>query len=242
MILPNVRASFGSDEVETLLGALGQRTRDARDYWDERLADEGLDSLLDHDQTLSALLEGGGLAPNSPKLLFYVMVRHTLLESGLDDPELADYVASLLIEFTVHGRSRQIAHYDDKTYEYVVDIVANIEDESSERRQFLLRAHLGNYSLWLSGLFPDYVAARVLRKGAPGIEYYEDLGSTGYRLASESELADRYDLANIYRDVAGGFRAVRLALNRVSDRYFFPSTSSPVNRFLRQILADLKSD
>lgn len=240
MILPNVRASFGPAEVDFLLDVLEERTNRSRRHWEGRLAEEGLDSLLDRPDTMSAVMEGGRVRAVSPKLAFYVMVRHTLLESGLDSRPIADYVAAMLVEFAIHGRAYQITRHDDKTYRYLIDLVADLEGESSERRQFLLRAHLGNYSLWLSGLFPDYVVARVHRRGAPGFDYYEDLGATGYRMASECELAGRYDLAKLYRDVAGGFGAVRRALNRVSDRYFFPVAPSPVDRLLRQVTDGLQ--
>jgi hypothetical protein len=240
MILPNVRASFGATEIELLLSAFAERTGRRRSYLEQRLAHEGLDSLLDDPKLPAALMQGDRVGAVSPHLTFYVMVRHTLLESGVDDPEVADYVAALLLEFGVSGRAHRIARYDDKIYRYLVDIVSDLEDESSERRKFLLRAHLGNYSLWLSGMFPDYVIARVHRRGAPGLRYYEGLGAQGYSLASESELAGRHDLARIYRDVAGGFRAVRRALNRISDRFFFPVTPTPVDRLLRQVVDDPK--
>ncbi|UCC74082.1 MAG: hypothetical protein JSV86_05855 [Gemmatimonadota bacterium] len=234
MILPNLRASFGSDEIEILLHVLEERTRRSRKLWEGQLAEAGLDSLLDHPETFSAVMSGRRVTTISPKLTFYVMVRHTLRESGLDDPAIADYVAALLIEFTVEGRAQRIGRYDEVAYRYLADIVGDLEGESSERRQFLLHAHLGNYSLWLAGLFPDYVIARLHRRGAPGIDYYEDLGATGFLLASEYDLADHYDLVDVYRQVAGGFRAVRRALNRVSDRYFFPISPPPIDRLLRQ--------
>ncbi len=238
MILPNVRASFGPREIDQLLCLLERRTRRSRRRWEGQLAEEGLDALLDRPEALTAVMATGGVSALSPNLAFYIMVRHTLLESGLDDVKIADYVAALLVEFAEGGRAQRIARYDDKMYRFLVDVVADLEGESSERRQFLLRAHLGNYSLWLSGLFPDYVIARVHRSGAPGLDYYEGLGSTGYLMASECELAGHYDLAGIYRDVASGFRAVRRALNRVSDRYFFPASPIPIDRLLRQVIDD----
>ncbi len=64
------------------------------------------------------------------------------------------------------------------------------------------------------------------------------MGSTGYLMASECELADRYELTRIYRDVATGFGAVRRALNRVSDRFFFPVSPAPIDRLLRQVVDD----
>ena len=198
--------------------------------------------LLDHPETLAAVLATRRVTTIPPKLTFYVMVRHTLRESGLDDPTLADYVAALLVEFTVEGRAHKIARHDDVTYRYLVDIVADLEGERTERRQFLLRAHLGNYSLWLTGLFPDYVIARLHRRGAPGLEFYEEMGTAGYRLASECEIAGRHDLVRIYNQVAGSFRPVRRALNRVSDRHFFPLSPPPIDRLLRQAVDSLDID
>ncbi len=236
MIVPNVRASFGSGEIELLLRLLERETRRGRRYWERRLSVEGVDSLLDRPESFSGLMKGGRVGAVSAKLAFYIMVRHTLLDSGLDDRNIADYIATLLVEFAVEGRAFRIARYDDKTYQYLVDLVCDLEEENSERRQFLLRAHLGNYSLWLSGLFPDYVAARVRRRGAPGLDYYDDVGAAGYRLASECELADRFDLASTYQSMASDFRLVRRALNRFSDRYFFPRSPEPIERLLRQAI------
>jgi hypothetical protein len=236
-----VRASFGPREVEFLLALLLEGTRRGRRHWEGELAVEGLDSLLDRHETFAAVTESRSVEATSPKLAFYVMVRHTLREAGLDDPNIADYIAALLIEFTAQGRAYRIARHDDKSYRYLVDLVSDLEGEGSERRQFLLRAHIGNYALWLSGLFPDHVIARVYRKGAPSLDYYEDLGATGYLTASQFDLADQHDLKDIYRQVAGGFGAIRRALNRISDRYFFPVHPVPVDRLLRQAVDGLET-
>lgn len=234
MILPNTRASIGPGEVEVLLRLLAQGTRNGRRRWEERLTVDGLDSLLDHPETFGAVWRCRRLSAIPPRLAFYVMVRHTLLESGLSDPRVADYLAALLIEFASHGRAYRIARHDDKTYAYLVDLVTDLEAESSMRRQFLLHAHIGNYALWLSGLYPDYVIARVRKKASPGLDYYESLGASGYQTASEFELAGRYELRDIFRQVASGFGGLRRALNRISDRYFFPVSSSQIDRLLRQ--------
>ena len=45
MILPNVRASFESGEIETFLSALEERTQRSRRLWEGQLMEEGLDSL-----------------------------------------------------------------------------------------------------------------------------------------------------------------------------------------------------
>ena len=58
MILPNVRASFGPREMGFLVGALAGDSVRGRKRVAARMADEGLDRLLDDPRTLGAPLTG----------------------------------------------------------------------------------------------------------------------------------------------------------------------------------------
>src|SRR2546422_4730907 len=140
----------------------------------------------------------------------------------------ADYLAALLLEFGDHGRHAKIRAVDDDSYHYLVDIVADLGDEDdSGERGLLLRAHLGNYSLWLAGLFPDYIAARRTRAGGPDLPHYDELGRQGYRLASEHRLAERFGVASIYPPPPPRLPALRQAFNRLDDPVFFPGSAAP---------------
>jgi hypothetical protein len=81
--------------------------------------------------------------------------------------------------------------------------------------------------LWLAGLFPDYIAARRTRAGGPDLPYYDELGRHGYDLASRHRLAEHFGVAAIFRAAAERFPALRVALNRLSDRVFFPNVTTP---------------
>jgi hypothetical protein len=107
------------------------------------------------------------------------------------------------------------------------------EGESGVRR-FHLQVHLGNYSLWLAGLFPDYVAVRRRRRGGPDLPYYDALGRSGFGGAADHALAERFGVAAIYRLAAERFPAVRQALNRLSDRVLFPNLVTE-DRLLRSL-------
>ena len=61
------------------------------------------------------------------------------------------------------------------------------------------------FALWLAGLFPDYIAARHIRKGGPDVTYYDALGRRGFALASDHTLADRYGLDGVLRTAADRF-------------------------------------
>ncbi|HKJ93513.1 MAG TPA: hypothetical protein VJ957_10105 [Longimicrobiales bacterium] len=234
MILPNVRASFGRMEAGFILGILSRANSGARRDLDDRLRDEGFDGILDDPRTLNAVLTEPRARGLTPGLFFYVLVRHALLESGVDDRTLADYIAAMLLEFASGDRAYRIDASDGDTYFYLVDIVGAM-GSAKGRRAFLLQAHLGDFALWLSGLFPDAIVARTLRRGAPGLEYYEEMGSAGYRLAASARQAGDSGLDAVYRHCAAAFPDVRTALNRISDRYLFRTRGDSVNRLLRQV-------
>lgn len=234
MILPNIRASFGRAEAGAILTLLSGSEPEARAANARRLRTEGLDALLDDPRTLNALLAGPGPGAVPPRLVFYVLVRHALLECGIDDRVTADYLAALLVEFGRRDRALRIDDADGERFEYLIDLVAAL-DTARGRRAFLLQAHLGNYALWISGLFPDRVTARARRRGGPGLDYYQQLGASGYRMAADTSDASRFGLDTLYRSCAETFPALRISLNRISDRFLFPRRGDPVTRLLRQV-------
>ena len=167
-------------------------------------------------------------------MVFYVLVRHALLEGGLEEVDVADYVSSMLLAFGRGRRAYQVSDDGEVHYRYLVDLIRDL-DSADAREAFMIRAHMGNYALWLTGLFPDFLEARVRRRGAPPLTYYESVGRTGYRVAARSPEASALGLNRHLDAVAEHFSGVRIALNRVSDRYLWRSGTNPVNRLLREV-------
>jgi hypothetical protein len=233
MIVPHLRHSFGRAEASLLLTLLAPEA-EAREREEVRLREEGIDALLDDPRTLNTVLSGKDFTLAPAPLVFYLLVRHVLLEDGINNPVVADYLAALLLEFGRERRAHRVSAPESEEYDYLVDIVDNLISARG-RDAFLLQAHLGNFSLWLSGLFPDRITARVHRKGAPGLRYYEELGATGFRLAADTADAEHCGLDHLYQTFAHNFPTLRIALNRIADRYLFPSTGDPVDRVLRQV-------
>jgi hypothetical protein len=193
---------------------------------------EGPDPLLDTPDLLERLLTVRTMLVPSEALFFYVLVRHALRGAGIEDRDLADYLAALLLDFGQRDRAWRIDWHDDQCHRYMVDILADLEATGGERR-FKVMLHLGNYALWLAGLFPDYIAARHLRKAGPDVTYYDSLGRRGFELASDHALAIEYGLAAVLRTAAERYAALRGALNGVSDRVLFPGGHHP-DRGLRE--------
>lgn len=234
MIVPNIRTAFDRGDAAYLVWLLARGDETARRREEARLQEQGLDAILDDPRTFNALLGGREFCTAPPRLVFYVLVRHALLEDGIGDRSVADYLAALLLAFGQEGRAYRVLDEDPQDFRYLVDIVAE-GDRAAGRRAFLLRAHLGEFALWLSGIFPDYITHREQRRGAPGLDYYEQLGSTGYRMAARFSEAEQAGLAELYRNCADFFPALRVALNRVADRHLFPATGDRIDRLLRQV-------
>ena len=233
MILPTIRASLSRSDAQHLIGLLGRGDPDLRESARLRVEEHGLDSVLDDPRLLNALLTENDVAV-PPSVIYYVLVRHTLLEGGLEDRATADYVASVLTAFGRAGRAYKISTEAEGEFHYLVDMVSELRTAEG-RQRFLLRVHMGDFALWMAGLFPDYLEARTRRKGAPSIAYFEELGADGYRSAASSPEAAELGLESIFRGVADHFTGVRTALNRISDRHFWPASGDPVGRLLRKV-------
>jgi hypothetical protein len=224
MIRANTRGRLTAADLQLVILLLSRGSAHRRAYLERRLAAEGPDALLDAPDLFERLLTVRTMLLPSEALFFYVVVRHALRSAGLEERELADYLAALLLEFGQRDRAWRIDWNDDQQHRYMVDILADLEATAGDRR-FKVMVHLGNYALWLSGLFPDYIAARRLRKAGPDVSYYDALGSRGYGMASDHALAAQYGLEPVLRTAAERFPELRSALNGVSERVLFPSTS-----------------
>lgn len=233
MILADTRQHLSRSDAQLALRLLARSSGEEQDVLERRLADEGIDALLDDPRLPGALRHLPQGAYASLPLFAYVIVRHALLRTGEDDRYLADYVAAIVLHFGVHGRAHRIAGSDDQMYDALADLFRDVDDPDA-RRSFLVRTHLGNYALWLSGLFPDYIEQRRWRKGGPDLDYYEEMGRRGFHLAAAHRLAEQHGLSTLYANAAEHFGALRIALNAVSDSLFFPNVSSP-ERLMRQV-------
>jgi hypothetical protein len=240
MILPRVRGSFERSDAVALLGLLGLDGSRSRELAEARVTTEGLDVLLDDPRVLNGLLTQPNVGV-SPPVVFYVLVRHVLLEAGIHDRITADYLASLIVAFGSENRAYRISGDSSEEFHYFVDLLERLRI-SGARDTFLIHSHMGNYALWLTGLFPDYIHARVIRRGAPPLRYYEDVGSSGFRGASECPEAGDLGLTELFRSVASEFSALRTALNRFADRHLWTSGGNPVERLLREVAWEAPKD
>jgi hypothetical protein len=233
MILADTRHRLTRDDAQLAARLLATEIGDDPRALEARIADEGIDSILDDPRLAGALLRQPRGAHASLALCRYVRVRQALRRAGEEDRGVADYVSAIVLNFGIRDRAHRVAMTDDERYDAIVELCEDLDDPDA-RRSFLVRTHLGNYALWLSGIFPDYIEQRRWRRGGPDLEYYEQMGRRGFELAADHRLAEAHGLSGLYSSVAEHFGMLRAALNSVSDTLFFPSVNSP-ERLMRQV-------
>jgi hypothetical protein len=241
MILADARHRLTRQDAQLAVRLVANEAPDAADAIDrvqQRLVDEGLDAILDDDRLPRALLRSPLGTYASLPMFLYVMVRHALLRAGERERAVSDYLTAVLMAFGARGRAERVSEADDQMYDALTSLLADVND-ADPKRAFLVRVHLGNRALWLSGLYPDWVEHRKWKRGGPDLGYFEELGRRGFELAAEHRIAKHYGMADIYGQIAARFGLLRVALNTLSDTLLFPNVHTP-ERLMRQVEDDAR--
>jgi len=219
MIQPNCRARFAAEDIEFILSVLGGKIGTAECLVKLLSDEESRDLILDDDALFHALLERRGCLRVTTRFYFYILVRQVFRRSDIQDRAVADYVAEVLAEFAQAERARCVMPGQTTPMEYFFEMLTALKT-ADDRTCFFIRVFIGNYALFLSGVFPDRIRFRAEVRGFPDLKYYEGLGRMQYRMASDHRLAQRYEVAPILSTLSERFGATRLALNDIAERLF----------------------
>lgn len=187
-------------------------------FFEER---NSLLAVLEEDKLFKAIIEMPYPLGVSAELYFFVLVRRSLTEAGIEDARIADYVAATLaLHATANPMAGAFPDRPDTDFTYQMDFLEAMEGLSAYDR-FFLQVQCGNQFMVLTGLFPKFLENRAHRRGAPGLRYYESVARQAFLSAGEHPLADEFDLRNLYPRLADCFNETRQALNRMADDYLF---------------------
>ena len=166
---------------------------------------------------------------------FSHIARQSFHELGVDDQPVVDYVAALLTEFARADRLYPIRDRDGRAIDHVADITrtpARISpnDQRSLLRARALRKYVGDYSLFMSGVFRSHVESR----GA--LAYYFEEGQRSYWAVSELDLTRFETDFLFFQQLAKNFEHYSGALDYMRKSYFTPEPGrGPFAEFLRQV-------
>jgi hypothetical protein len=217
MITPNCRERLTASDFEFIVGTLGTGRNNSGTLAELLMDAEMRDAILDSDSLFQAVLEADAQLRISPQCYFYILLRHVLKERGIANRETCDYLASLLETFSRTERMRAPGGAGQGTQQYVSDLLLALQ-KASASQAFLLRAHIGNYTLFISGVFYDRVESRS-RRGGPDIGFFEGVGAANFLSAANHPMARQHALSPVFEELSERFRDLRLALNETAERH-----------------------
>lgn len=156
----------------------------------------------------------------SPFLLFNVLLRHNLMDHRARlDRKIINYLANLLTLFVRTERMLRVQLQDEDTHEYLVGLIDESQSADSARK-FLIYAHIGNYSLFISGLFPGWIEYRYRFKRRPvNTRFYVDFGRSYFQQAAAHRLAREFGLDDVFLRLSLLFDLYKASLNQIAKNH-----------------------
>jgi hypothetical protein len=134
------------------------------------------------------------------------------VERFLDDGRLLHYLVDLLDTFVDSETVHTVPGMEDQEFRYVFEMI-EASQTSGERQSYRIFRHIGDYSLYLTGVFPDWIRYRHERKNRPmDVDDYSDFGRTYFNKASKHRLAREKRMEPVFKKLSEGYDLVRTSL------------------------------
>ncbi len=171
------------------------------------------------------------------------VIKQAFSDLVLDDTPAARYLTELLTRFARAEALRAVQAVAERRLDSVVDSLLAIEGawdlgstEFNPSQEDALRRHIGDYTLFMTGIFRDHVQRLAVTC------YYEHEGRRAYRFVSETaRTAGRPD-APLFRRLSDRFEQYAGALTYARKVYFranaVPAEAWPADPFFRALLAE----
>jgi hypothetical protein len=154
--------------------------------------------------------------------LFIEIVGRNYQEVGVSGAEIQGYVATLLTEFCEVDNLYKIknaaglALYDVGEMLLESDPVYGPAPSFDRERQ--VRKHIGDYSLFFTGMFPEAINwARLRRSRMENLVDFVRAGKESYYIVSKFEYFEYAKVAPLFRSMARDFELLVYGLNQVKN-------------------------
>lgn len=153
------------------------------------------------------------------RLFAELVARRFYRDVQVHEPRVVDYVAGLLTDFTHVDALYRVRNARGQRLEDVGQMLVESDPRlaaASFDRERAVRKHIGDYTLFLTGLFPEYVTTlsrRSIRLDA-FIDYVK-VGRESYRIVSAFDQFEYRDEAPLFRQLADSFELCVFGLNLV---------------------------
>lgn len=166
--------------------------------------------------------------------VFLDLTRRSFWQLGIHDASVAGYVADVLSEFASADSLYRMRSRTGRKLESVAEMIAESDAGLSKENRLLreraLRKYLGDYTLFMSGMFRSYVEGRGF------LDYYVEEGRRSYRTVSELDLSLYRTGFILFQELSKKFEYYSGALDYMRKAFFAPAPGEdPFAGFLRRI-------
>ena len=154
--------------------------------------------------------------------LFTTLVeRHFSNDLHLRDRRLAGYVSELLADFTHVDNLYRLRSARGRPLDDVGEMLIESDPlgpQGSFERERAVRKHIGDYTLFFTGMFPENVAANRRRRAFPRLDLLLDLvraGKESYFIVSRFDQFEYRQEAPLFRRLSESFELCVYGLNLV---------------------------
>lgn len=154
------------------------------------------------------------------KLFAELIDRHLVRSAGIDDIESARYIAGVLSDFTHVDNLYRVRNAAGRRIEEVGEMLIESNPLLGGRSFFYereVRKHIGDYTLFLSGLFPEFIG-RIHRPRSLSADAFIDFmkaGKESYGIVASFDQFEFRDVAPLFRRLSARFELCVFGLNLV---------------------------
>ncbi len=152
--------------------------------------------------------------------LFCELTRGSFDRIGLMDPDLPPYVSSLLLEFTAIDRLYRIRDAVGQRVDDVGEMLLEGDVRhraASFERERIVRKHIGDFTLFFTGMFPEHVTALRTKARLDSFVDWIETGRESYRVVASFDAWPYAEEAPLFRKLAEHFDFLVVGLNLVRD-------------------------
>jgi hypothetical protein len=154
------------------------------------------------------------------KPFFLQLIHRSFDQLHMGDNEIADYVATMLADFSHSDRWLMLRDAQGKKLHSVVEMVVSALGPDGHNRvlgERAVRKYVGDYTLFMSGLFRAFVQKRGF------LDYYLQEGKRSYEAVSKLDVSLYRPGFLLFEELSRRFETYADALDYMRKCYFTPA-------------------
>jgi hypothetical protein len=176
---------------------------------------------------------------NPLQQFFTAVVGHSYDDIGVRNAEVQNYVATLLTDFCELDNLYKIKTVDGRPLSDVGEMLLESDPvygrAPSFDRERQVRKHIGDYSLFFTGMFPESLnMTRLRRSRMDSLVDFVKAGKESYYIVSKFEHFEYAKVAPLFRTMSKEFENLVYGLNQVKNE--LEEMQHPIMRKTREFL------